>query len=231
VGLEHLSLACRGANGHFTLALDDDGWVVCSIFLPAQILDCRPLTGSLKTELISTKTQRTVKQLHGNLLPSRCKIMVIDDSKVGSPHCARLRESRNVRTHQKIPVHKVLCKGYSRILLPALNADIERSEVVCPSSEQCVDSFIAKALGKDQLKEIDCDEADIVLLDQNIELQSGTVCKHSVFFVITTPLFSHTLKLRFTWEQISRMFSGLTISKGLFSFDQRTRAKMRAPGT
>ena len=67
---------------------------------------------------------------------------------------------------------QVLCKGYSRILLPELKVDAKRSQVVCPRSTDDVKAFIEESLGRNFANK---GAADLVLLDQNIDLADNKV--------------------------------------------------------
>jgi hypothetical protein len=86
VGLSHINIACRGANGHFTLTLGDDGLVVCSIVLPAQLIDCKLLHQNVNLAPGHTCDPPKCGVLSPRLdeMPVGSKIMVIDDSTVCS---------------------------------------------------------------------------------------------------------------------------------------------------
>jgi hypothetical protein len=92
VGLAHVHLACQGAGGSFTLALDGDGWVVCSIVFPAQLTQSSSLrdrppilkaTSSRSFEICDFPVNNYVesKSFPDELL-NGCKMLAIDDSKV-----------------------------------------------------------------------------------------------------------------------------------------------------
>lgn len=61
----------------------------------------------------------------------------------------------------------MICKGYSRLLLPRLKVDEARSHVVCPKTKADCEFFLDKVEGAHD----GSGPADIVLLDQNIELE------------------------------------------------------------
>jgi hypothetical protein len=68
----------------------------------------------------------------------------------------------------------MLCKGYERIILPHLNADMAASRVVRPTSHSDVDAFVDNALGGGGASTPGgCANrpADVVILDQNIEFE------------------------------------------------------------
>eukprot|EP00614_Pseudopedinella_elastica_P003747 CAMPEP_0172604884 /NCGR_PEP_ID=MMETSP1068-20121228/25136_1 /TAXON_ID=35684 /ORGANISM="Pseudopedinella elastica, Strain CCMP716" /LENGTH=684 /DNA_ID=CAMNT_0013407111 /DNA_START=159 /DNA_END=2213 /DNA_ORIENTATION=+ len=65
---------------------------------------------------------------------------------------------------------KMICKGYERMVLPKLKADKSTSIVSCPLSKVDVDNFVDEVIGKGPSGH---QPADIVILDQHIELQGG----------------------------------------------------------
>ena len=66
----------------------------------------------------------------------------------------------------------MICKGYQRLLLPSMQANIESSLVTCPASPEDIESFVEDVLGSNDLKETPFrNAADVVILDQNIDLQ------------------------------------------------------------
>jgi hypothetical protein len=71
---------------------------------------------------------------------------------------------------------QIICKGYERLIFPELQANMRTSLVVCPKSKNDVDDFISQVLG---IGGSELDAADIVIMDQNIEL-TGKVCKHAL---------------------------------------------------
>lgn len=65
---------------------------------------------------------------------------------------------------------KLISKGYERILLPMLSADVDKSIICCPKTGDEVRQFVDQVSGR-----FDGNFADVVLLDQNIELKNGVV--------------------------------------------------------
>ena len=65
---------------------------------------------------------------------------------------------------------RMICKGYERILLKQIGAS-RTSSVCCPESEKDVDEFLHEASGTRKIE--NCTPADIVLLDQNIDLRAS----------------------------------------------------------
>ena len=66
----------------------------------------------------------------------------------------------------------MICKGYERMVLPKLKADKSTSIVSCPLSKVDVDNFVDEVIGKGPRGH---QPADIVILDQHIELQVRTL--------------------------------------------------------
>ena len=99
-------------------------------------------------------------------------MLAIDDSAVSQQRIYQLHEHVVfVTEYGPFPGSQILCKGYSRIVLPLLKADKQRSRVVCPTSRTEVDAFVDSALGHNT--DGSSDPADIVILDQNIDLGGG----------------------------------------------------------
>jgi hypothetical protein len=67
---------------------------------------------------------------------------------------------------------QLICKGYKRVLLPRMKADVEASFVCCPRAQSDVDEFLGIAEGGARFGQPEGSAwpADIVLLDQHIEL-------------------------------------------------------------
>jgi hypothetical protein len=69
-----------------------------------------------------------------------------------------------------------ICKGYSRLLLPNMKANMASSCVACPTSKENVESFVATVLGEGSGEDDEeagvtiAQPADIVVLDQNLDL-------------------------------------------------------------
>jgi hypothetical protein len=155
VGLNHIKMACQGAGGDFNLNLGDDGVAVFTLWVPATVI-AASIPAATSVPPPTPKTN----------LPRMLRVHAIDDS-------------------------KMICKGYERLLLPQLKvtpmhcfrsfncsfllltcncarspqADTPCSSVCCPQSPEDVAAFLDAVLAPPV--------ADIVLLDQNIELQHG----------------------------------------------------------
>jgi hypothetical protein len=157
--LPHIIIACRAARGNCDLSTSDDGKsVVLTVSLPAQLL-AQPALSSSSDEIPkgggsfnragSAHTRLDHASGEENAMPDGSKVFVIDDS-------------------------AMLCKCYRKIILPKLAADMASSKVVRPISQECVDEFIANILRVDNVDEglreaKITTEADVVILDQNIE--------------------------------------------------------------
>mmetsp|Transcript_54467 Transcript_54467/g.109551 ORF Transcript_54467/g.109551 Transcript_54467/m.109551 type:complete len:452 (-) Transcript_54467:273-1628(-) len=72
----------------------------------------------------------------------------------------------------------IICKGYKRLLLPLMRADLQSSMATCPTSPEDTESFIEAVLGNIDTKsagvcagDVKSSEkpADIIILDQNID--------------------------------------------------------------
>jgi len=156
LGLNHIALACKGALGSFSLQAAEgtkglNTAALSTIVLPA-------FTGSLSQNMNCKQTPAIQK---AELLPisleryfpEGLKICAIDDS-------------------------SLICKGYERLCLPRLKADMAKSCVCCPTSKTDVDDFLSFVLGKEVTSS--CGPADIIIFDQNIDLGHGQVrrCLH-----------------------------------------------------
>jgi len=143
LGLNHIALACKGARGSFSIQAAEgtkghNTAALSTIVLPAFIESTSQNINLEQTPAIYVaKKVKSMKNMEQNF-PGGLKICAIDDS-------------------------SMICKGYERLCLPALKADIASSRVVCPRSKADVDDFLAFVIGKDG-------SADIIILDQNIEL-------------------------------------------------------------
>jgi hypothetical protein len=95
-GLPHIHLVCQGAGGSFNLTLDEKGDVVCSILLPVQLVP-RSKKGpvpavnrspspepdnSAPSNRIYQATLPPESPSFVAEMPTGCKMLVIDDSKV-----------------------------------------------------------------------------------------------------------------------------------------------------
>jgi len=150
-GLKHANLACKGGGGSFSICTGSGGKsVVSRIVLPAKKVenakedDDNPNEDGIQSEdpPSSTKDWLVVPDL---------RVCCLDDS-------------------------KMICKGYQRLLLPSMQANIEKSLVTCPNSTGDVESFVEDVLGSGEPK-AGCEDipfrkaADVVILDQNIDLK------------------------------------------------------------
>jgi hypothetical protein len=97
-----------------------------------------------------------------------------------------------------------ICKGYSRLLLPNMKANMASSCVACPTSKGNVESFVATVLGEgsgevDEEAGVTADSqpADIVVLDQNLDLIDEVGLSHQFSChaqsMLPTPMFSNGL--------------------------------------
>jgi hypothetical protein len=92
VGLAHVRLACEGAGGTFSLRLNNDGWVACSIVLPAQLIPASSAKRSNAQKHVPNAGGAGVKLMCGTSEPEAdsdskpatagCKMLAIDDSPV-----------------------------------------------------------------------------------------------------------------------------------------------------
>jgi hypothetical protein len=80
---------------------------------------------------------------------------------------------------------QLICKGYERLLLPKLKAS-EDSSVETPTERSAVDDFLNNVIGSEESGDR---PADIVILDQHIELNSGEL------LVLGTDI-AHELRIR-----------------------------------
>jgi hypothetical protein len=140
-GLAHISLACKAAKGAFDVSVSRKGSetsVVATMSFPAVVVD-KELS---VTEIPSTSTamETPVEDLYE--LPQRLKVCAIDDS-------------------------MMICKGYERILLKRMNADVVKSQIVCCESRAQAASFLNSVLGEEADNDV---PADVAILDQNIDI-------------------------------------------------------------
>ena len=80
-------------------------------------------------------------------------------------------------------------------MFPKLNADLKASVVICPTTFADVDKFVGNTLGileKELSGGSGCRSADIVLLDQNIELK-GEVVFNLAIILVNLLIFFHQL--------------------------------------
>lgn len=73
---------------------------------------------------------------------------------------------------------QLICKGYERILLPALGIDKSSGNVCCPTTKESVENFVEDVLGSSDLPTSASPgnpAANIVILDQHIDLKGQTV--------------------------------------------------------
>eukprot|EP00615_Pteridomonas_danica_P014739 CAMPEP_0114406222 /NCGR_PEP_ID=MMETSP0102-20121206/21026_1 /TAXON_ID=38822 ORGANISM="Pteridomonas danica, Strain PT" /NCGR_SAMPLE_ID=MMETSP0102 /ASSEMBLY_ACC=CAM_ASM_000212 /LENGTH=531 /DNA_ID=CAMNT_0001572073 /DNA_START=418 /DNA_END=2013 /DNA_ORIENTATION=+ len=142
-GLRHIDVACGGAGGYFDLRLgskenSDRKIVVLTCFFPAKSTETDQALAANKS-VVHLEKKRGVPIVHSppaqnNDMPSHLKVCALDDS-------------------------ELICKGYQRLLLSRLGADIPNSVVCCPKTHGQVEVFVNKALN-----------SDICILDQHIEL-------------------------------------------------------------
>jgi len=174
-GLIHIALACSGLNGSFDLYLEeqDDSSqppIVCTeVKIPARFVDPIRTPDFVRQSIHSTTSEA------GSFFQERDLVIgTIDDS-------------------------KVISKGYKRILLPMLSADIEKSIVCCPRNREEVEQFMEQVCPGDSSGHVDA-----VLLDQNIDLQQSDI-------VYGTDL---AIELR------ARNFTGLIIIRSANAFEK-----------
>eukprot|EP00614_Pseudopedinella_elastica_P001301 CAMPEP_0172609764 /NCGR_PEP_ID=MMETSP1068-20121228/29678_1 /TAXON_ID=35684 /ORGANISM="Pseudopedinella elastica, Strain CCMP716" /LENGTH=531 /DNA_ID=CAMNT_0013413345 /DNA_START=45 /DNA_END=1640 /DNA_ORIENTATION=+ len=137
-GLRHIELACQGAGAMFDLRIGEGASDEVVATLRFPA-HSTPVLGSVNKD----KTTKTLHATtHPRAIPSSLKICAIDDS-------------------------KMICKGYNRILLPALGGVENESNVCCPQEPEAVQGFIDHVLGRPSGS-----PADVVIIDQHIELSS-----------------------------------------------------------
>jgi hypothetical protein len=146
LGLHHIALACKAANGSFFIKLDrgSQNAVLTMISLPCSTLEEAPTTAT-ETTLCGPPTVRKISPL--KLRKNHLIVGAIDDS-------------------------SMICKGYQKLLLPNMGADLEASFVVCPEAEGDIERFMSLALGDAANRRA---QADVVILDQNLDLTSHKV--------------------------------------------------------
>jgi len=154
LGLNHIALACKGAQGSFSIQAADgtkgpNTAALNTIVLPAFL-------GSLSQNINFEQTPALKKaDSFARHFPEGLKICAIDDS-------------------------ILICKGYERLCLPSLKADTTKSRVCCPRSKADVDDFFSFVFGMEVTSDQERGSADIIIFDQNIELCHGEVraCYH-----------------------------------------------------
>jgi len=180
-GLYHIHLACQGAAGSFDLHLgsrNGRNTVILEAFLPAR-QDAFSKVGKAASHNDNHAAVPDSVPLENSLqefIPEGLKICVIDDS-------------------------KILCKGYKRLVLPKLKADKDLSCVVCPISSSCIDRFMDESMGTgSRLDDKQNRPADIVILDQNIDVTSNVGVQ-----------ICHELGTKLAIDLRSRNFKGLIL--------------------
>jgi len=150
-GLRHISLACNGAKGRFHLDIldSDETEVVASLRFPAtvQVPESSSENEDSQVSLFQPSGTSCSRNAGDETLPTTVKLCAIDDS-------------------------KLICKGYERILLPALGLSGGDSKVCCPDSTEAVNRFVDDVIGTSDFPVVR--PADVVLLDQNIELKEAS---------------------------------------------------------
>ena len=115
--------------------------------------------------------------------------------------CRQERTGADLSVFGTIDDSKVISKGYERILLPMLSADLGKSIVCCPRTREEVAQFMDRVCPSDMSGHVDA-----VILDQNIDLQQSDV-------VLGTDL---ALGLRF------RNFAGLVIIRSANAMEKNS---------
>lgn len=104
----------------------------------------------------------------------------------------------------------MICKGYQKLLLPLMEADMQLSTVICPKTSEEVDLFFADVIGgRRGDRSGDREEtlvstpaltpADVVILDQNIDLkgtENGTIHGTDLALKLRTSGFKGLIVLR-----------------------------------
>eukprot|EP00613_Pedinella_sp_CCMP2098_P072349 CAMPEP_0171917038 /NCGR_PEP_ID=MMETSP0993-20121228/15557_1 /TAXON_ID=483369 /ORGANISM="non described non described, Strain CCMP2098" /LENGTH=670 /DNA_ID=CAMNT_0012552725 /DNA_START=246 /DNA_END=2258 /DNA_ORIENTATION=+ len=149
-GLAHVTLACNGARGSFELLLGKQRKSVIA----------RIKLPAKKQKHVNDLVPRVQAERHSSR-PERkvifpgLRVCCIDDS-------------------------KMICKSYKRLLLPLMQADLENSNVTCPTSPEDIESFVEAVLaestqstiGDRATSKLSRKAADIVVLDQNIDMSN-----------------------------------------------------------
>jgi hypothetical protein len=144
LGLHHIGLACKAANGFFDMKLEQRGErnvVVTTITLPAEmhqnnVRDCPSATVSPKD----------VERSMARLSSVKLTVGAIDDS-------------------------SMMCKGYQKLLLPLLDADVDSSFIICPESIGDIDRFYSLSTSSIPNRK----SPNVIILDQNIDLPAHPV--------------------------------------------------------
>jgi len=148
LGMHHIALACKGARGSFSIQAADgtrgDNTAALNIIvLPAFI---GSLSQNKQIDQAPAVQKADADGSKEQLFPGGLKICAIDDS-------------------------SLICKGYKRLCLPALKADMTKSRIVCPRSKADVNDFLSYVFMEKTSSDQERGSADIILLDQNIELR------------------------------------------------------------
>jgi hypothetical protein len=159
IELENISLACHILQGHYEVLISESMQRIhLKVKFPAKLISNNHKVEGLN-KLGSPANSVIPSILVDAEFPPQLKVFAIDDS-------------------------EMMCKGYSRLLLPQLKADLSQSEVCCPKTKEEVRKFIENALDPSK-------HANICILDQNIELKSrnGAVVGAMLFFYLSIQFF------------------------------------------
>eukprot|EP00613_Pedinella_sp_CCMP2098_P064427 CAMPEP_0171987764 /NCGR_PEP_ID=MMETSP0993-20121228/275557_1 /TAXON_ID=483369 /ORGANISM="non described non described, Strain CCMP2098" /LENGTH=226 /DNA_ID=CAMNT_0012640715 /DNA_START=155 /DNA_END=835 /DNA_ORIENTATION=+ len=166
-GLAHVTLACKGAGGSFSLYMGSEGKsVIVRMKVPAKKL--KQLNDSVpRLQAKRSSSRPELKTVFPGL-----RVCCIDDS-------------------------KILCKGYTKLLLPLMQADMVNSTVICPTSPEDVESFVEAVLAGNTASNLTGKAADIVVLDQNIDISNlRTVYGTDVALTLKTRGYNGLILLR-----------------------------------
>ena len=162
-GIRHIKLACSGAGGSFSL-IPNMGLqsILLTLSFPAALVPATKvvLPRKLSTDDTQVPCFGNFRTPHNLVTPKSIGICVIDDSMV------RNRIFVVINSFNRSISCKMICKGYSKLLLPLLEATEESSCVICPKCLEDIDYFIERVLGKHLRHPI----PDVCLLDQNIQV-------------------------------------------------------------
>jgi hypothetical protein len=152
-GLRHIDVACGGAGGYFDLHLKQspNKCVVLTCYFPAKVVpndDDNMLSTTIEHSLSGLVSGDISGNPSHNLcdMPSQLKVCAIDDS-------------------------ELICKGYQKLLLASLRADLDNSVVCCPKTKAEVEIFVNHVMN-----------CDICILDQHIELNGSSNVGFFFFF-------------------------------------------------
>jgi len=174
-GLRDIALACHGAGGKVELSVT--GSVVhVKLSFPA-VLVPKPQSVPLKKRAIGESLAPSSVLLHG-LVPAVAAAasspLIIRNELQPGGNCTIDKDLKILDASLGGPGDGVvvwaiddsatICKGYNKLLLPKIDANLSSSHVCCPSTKNDVAGFLNSAM---------LAPVDVVILDQNIELKDS----------------------------------------------------------